>query len=45
MKPQAFLLALAFAFPAAAQHQAPPGADPNQPFKPLVERKDVVKGS
>ena len=41
MKTQAFLLALAFAFPAAAQHQAPPGADPTQ-FKPLVERKDVV---
>ena len=29
------------AFPAIAQHQAPPGADPNQ-FKPLPERKDVV---
>ncbi len=41
MKTQAFLIALAFAFPAAAQHQAPPGADPTQ-FKPLVERKDVV---
>ena len=32
---------LAFAVPALAQHQAPPGVDPNQ-FKPLVERKDVV---
>jgi hypothetical protein len=41
MKTQAFLLALALAFPAAAQHQAPPGADPSQ-FKPLVERKDLV---
>jgi hypothetical protein len=41
MNPQACLLALVFAFPAAAQHQAPPGADPSQ-FKPLVERKDIV---
>ena len=41
MKTKAFLFALAVAFPAAAQHQAPPGADPTQ-FKPLVERKDVV---
>lgn len=41
MKTKAFLLALALAFPAAAQHQAPPGADPAQ-FKPLVERKDIV---
>ena len=32
---------LAFAVPAVAQHQVPPGADPNQ-FKPLPERKDVV---
>jgi uncharacterized protein len=40
MKTQAFLFALALAFPAAAQHQAPPG-DPSQ-FKPLVERKDIV---
>ena len=32
---------LAFAMPAIAQHQVPPGADPNQ-FKPLPERKDVV---
>jgi hypothetical protein len=41
MKTKALLLALALAFPAAAQHQAPPGADPSQ-FKPLVERKDIV---
>jgi uncharacterized protein len=41
MKTKVFLFALAFAFPAAAQHQAPPGADPSQ-FKPLVERKDIV---
>jgi len=32
---------LAFAVPALAQHQVPPGADPIQ-FKPLPERKDVV---
>jgi hypothetical protein len=32
---------LAFAMPAIAQHQAPPGVDPNQ-FTPLPERKDVV---
>jgi uncharacterized protein len=32
---------LAFAVPGLAQHQAPPGVDPNQ-FKPLPERKDVV---
>ena len=32
---------LAVAVPAIAQHQAPPGVDPNQ-FKPLPERKDVV---
>ena len=32
---------LAFALPALAQHQAPPGVDPSQ-FKPLPERKDVV---
>ena len=38
-----FLLAflLTFAVPALAQHQTPPGADPNQ-FKPLPDRKDVV---
>ena len=32
---------LASAVPAIAQHQVPPGVDPNQ-FKPLPERKDVV---
>ena len=32
---------LSFAVPAIAQHQVPPGVDPNQ-FKPLPERKDVV---
>ena len=36
-----FTVLLAFALPALAQHQAPPGVDPNQ-FKPLPERKDVV---
>jgi hypothetical protein len=42
MKTQPFLLAVALAFPALAQHETPPGApDPSQ-FKPLVERKDVV---
>lgn len=41
MKTKAFLLVLALAFPAFAQHQLPPGVDPSQ-FKPLVERKDVV---
>jgi hypothetical protein len=35
------LAALAFSLSAVAQHQAPPGTDPNQ-FKPLPERKDVV---
>lgn len=42
MKTQPFLLAAALAFPALAQHEAPPGMDPSQQFKPLVERKDVV---
>jgi uncharacterized protein len=41
MKSKALFLALALAFPAAAQHQLPPGADPSQ-FKPLAERKDVL---
>ena len=41
MKLQVLLIALALAFPAAAQHQLPPGADPSQ-FKPLVERKDLL---
>ena len=35
------LFALALAFPAFAQHQPPPGADPSQ-FKPLPDRNDVV---
>jgi hypothetical protein len=35
------LLLVALAFPAAAQQQLPPGADPNM-FKPLPERKDVL---
>jgi hypothetical protein len=41
MNPRILFLALALAFPAAAQHQLPPGADPSQ-FKPLSERKDVL---
>jgi hypothetical protein len=41
MKTKAFLLLLVLAFPAAAQHEPPPGADPSQ-FKPLPERKDVL---
>jgi uncharacterized protein len=41
VKTKAFLLALALAFTAAAQHELPPGADPSQ-FKPLIERKDVL---
>jgi uncharacterized protein len=36
-----FAVLLAFAMPAIAQHQGPPGADPNQ-FKPLPERNDVI---
>jgi hypothetical protein len=36
-----FSVLLALALPAVAQHQVPPGVDPNQ-FKPLPERKDVV---
>ena len=32
---------VAIATPALAQHQVPPGVDPNQ-FQPLPERKDVV---
>jgi len=35
------LLAAMLAFPAIAQHQAPPGVDPNQ-VKPLPDRNDVV---
>ena len=41
MKLKAFFLALLLAFPAVAQHQLPPGADPSQ-FKPLPDRQDVV---
>jgi hypothetical protein len=42
MRTQPFLLALALALPAAAQHQAPPGGpDPSQ-LQPLAERKDIV---
>lgn len=41
MKIIALLAALAFSLSAFAQHQAPPGTDPNQ-FKPLPERKDVL---
>jgi uncharacterized protein len=41
MKSKAFLLTLALAFPAAAQHQPPAGADPSQ-FKTLAERSDVL---
>ncbi|MBV8032816.1 MAG: DUF3299 domain-containing protein [Betaproteobacteria bacterium] len=36
------LSACLISFPAAAQHVAPPGMDPNAPFKPLEERKDIV---
>ncbi|HJT61592.1 MAG TPA: DUF3299 domain-containing protein [Burkholderiales bacterium] len=32
---------VAVAVPALAQHQTPPGVDPNQ-FKPLPDRKDVL---
>jgi uncharacterized protein len=41
MKNLALLAAMLLALPALAQHQAPPGADPNQ-FKPLPDRNDVV---
>jgi hypothetical protein len=41
MRQLLFSVLVAVAAPALAQHQAPPGADPNQ-FKPLPERKDVV---
>ena len=41
MKLWILMAGLLLAFPALAQHQAPPGVDPNQ-FKPLPERKDVV---
>lgn len=41
MKIRILMAGLLLAFPALAQNQVPPGADPNQ-FKPLPERKDVV---
>ena len=41
MKTIALLAAMLLALPAFAQHQAPPGMDPNQ-FKPLPDRNDVV---
>ena len=41
MKKLLFTVLVAVAFPALAQHQTPPGVDPNQ-FKPLPDRKDVV---
>jgi len=41
MKTMTLLAGLLLAFPAAAQHQPPPGTDPNQ-FKPLSDRNDVV---
>lgn len=37
-----FASLIALAAPAMAQHVPPPGIDPNQQFKPLDERKDVV---
>jgi hypothetical protein len=42
MKPLPLLAGLLLALPAAAQHQTPPGMDPNQQFKPLPDRNDVV---
>ena len=41
MKQLLFSVLVAVAVPALAQHQTPPGVDPNQ-FKPLPDRKDVV---
>ena len=41
MKKLLFTVLVAVVFPALAQHQTPPGVDPNQ-FKPLPDRKDVV---
>ena len=41
MKIITLLAGMLLAFPAVAQHQAPPGVDPNQ-FKPLPDRNDVV---
>ena len=42
MKIMTFLAGMLLAFPAIAQHQAPPGVDPNQQFKPLADRNDVL---
>lgn len=41
MKIMTLLAGMLLALPAAAQHQPPPGVDPNQ-FKPLQDRNDVV---
>jgi len=41
MRQLLFSVLFAVAVPALAQHQTPPGVDPNQ-FKPLPDRKDVV---
>jgi uncharacterized protein len=41
MNTRILIAALLLATPAFAQHQAPPGMDPNQ-FKPLPDRSDVV---
>ena len=41
MRQLLFSVLVAAAIPALAQHQTPPGVDPNQ-FKPLPDRKDVV---
>ena len=41
MKTTILLAALLLAAPALAQHQPPPGGDPNQ-FKPLQDRNDVL---
>jgi hypothetical protein len=42
MRTPLLFAALLAAAPVFAQHVAPPGQDPNAPFKPLDERKDVV---
>ena len=42
MKIKIVLAGLLLALPALAQHQTPPGMDPNQQFKPLPDRNDVV---
>ncbi|HEU4352302.1 MAG TPA: DUF3299 domain-containing protein [Burkholderiales bacterium] len=41
MKISILVVGLLIAFPAMAQHQAPPGVDPGL-FKPLPDRNDVV---